>query len=130
MTLMALLGNLIWILFGGALGALFWFAAGVLFAISIVGLPWALAAFRIGYFTLLPFGSELTEQPSSGVLGDSLRTVVKIIWIVLAGFWLALFHVFVGFLFLITIIGFPFAMVHFKLAQVAFEPVGKTIVRP
>lgn len=128
MGLFALAGNLIWIAFGGALSGFFWFFAGVIFAITIVGLPWSMAAFRIAWFSFIPFGTDIVSKPAAGFAGESVRALVRILWVIFPGFLLALWHLLIGTLFLITIIGFPFAMAHYKLARVAFFPVGVDVV--
>lgn len=129
---MSLLLNILWILLGGAYMAFGWLVAAVVMAITIIGLPWARAAFNIAIYTLLPFGSravrrdELTglEDAGTGALG----LIGNIIWFVLAGWWLALGHLVTAIALAITIIGLPFAWAHLKLAGLALWPIGKTIV--
>src|SRR5947207_13309095 len=92
----SILLNVLWILFGGAVMAFGWLVAAIIMAITIIGLPWARAAFNIAVYTLLPFGSravnryEVTgvEDIGTGPLG----VIGNIIWFVLAGWWLALGH--------------------------------------
>src|SRR3954462_7083287 len=96
MTPVSILLNLLWILIGGAWMAVGWLVAAVIMAITIIGLPWARAAFNIAVYTLMPFGSragrrhEVTrrEDIRTGPLG----VIGNIIWFVLAGWWLALGH--------------------------------------
>jgi uncharacterized membrane protein YccF (DUF307 family) len=124
--------NVIWILFGGLEMALGWLVAAFVFAISIVGLPWARASFNLAIFHLWPFGREivdregLTGRPDvgTGVLGF----LGNVIWLLLAGWWLALGHLFFAALLAITIIGMPFAWQHLKLAGMALAPIGKMVV--
>jgi uncharacterized membrane protein YccF (DUF307 family) len=128
----SILLNLIWIVLGGALMAFGWLVAAIVMAITIIGLPWARAAFNIAVYTLLPFGSravrrdELTgvEDVGTGPLG----VIGNLIWLVLAGWWLALGHLVEAVLFAVTIIGIPFAWAHLKLAGIALWPIGKVIV--
>ena len=128
----SLLLNVLWIVLGGAYMAFGWLVAAVVMAITIIGLPWARAAFNIAAYTLLPFGSravrrdELTgmEDVGTGPLG--LRGTI--IWFVLAGWWLALGHLLTAIALAVTIIGLPFAWAHLKLAGLALWPIGKTIV--
>ena len=128
----SLLLNILWIVFGGLWMALAWVIAAVIMAITIIGIPWARAAFNIARYTLLPFGYKAVsrdeylgqEDIGTGPLG----MVGNIIWLVLAGWWLALSHLVLAILFAITIIGIPFAWAHFKLAALALWPIGKTIV--
>lgn len=93
-------------------------------AITIIGLPWSFAAFRIAWYTLLPFGQEMRSRPDTGVLS----TLGNIVWFVLAGWWLALGHLILAIGLAITIIGIPFAWAHLKLAGASLFPVGKEIV--
>ena len=128
----SLLLNVLWIVLGGAYMAFGWLVAAVVMAITIIGLPWARAAFNIAAYTLLPFVSravrrdELTgmEDVGTGPLG----LLGNIIWFVLAGWWLALGHLLTAIALAVTIIGLPFAWAHLKLAGLALWPIGKTIV--
>ena len=128
----SLLLNLLWILFGGLWMAVAWLVAAVAMAISIVGLPWARAAFTIAAYTLLPFGqmavsrAEYTGREDLGT--GPLGTLGNLIWLVLAGWWLALGHLALALLLAVTIIGLPFAWAHLKLAGLALWPIGQMIV--
>ena len=132
MSPLSLLLNLLWIVFGGLWMSVGWIVATVIMAITIVGLPWARAAFNIAVYTLLPFGqtavsrAEYTGREDIGT--GPLGTLGNIIWLVLAGWWLALGHVITAVLRAITIIGIPFAWAHLKLAGIALWPIGKVIV--
>lgn len=125
---MRLLGNIIWLLFGGLATGIGWWLAGLLAAITIIGIPFSIAAFRIGTFSFWPFGREIVERPESGEGRKLLILLGNIIWIVLGGIWLALAHLFFALLLAITIIGIPFAVQHLKLAQLSLTPYGKMIV--
>jgi len=109
-----------------------WLVAAIVMAITIIGLPWARAAFNIAVYTLLPFGSravnryELTGQEDIGT--GPLGVIGNLIWLIFAGWWLALIHVAYALAFAITIIGIPFAWANLKLAGIALWPIGKTIV--
>ena len=132
MPVMSLLLNVLWILCGGLYMAVAWIVAAFIMAITIIGLPWARAAFNIALYTLLPFGQKAVprgqvtgaEDLGTGLLG----TLGNIIWLVLAGWWLALGHLITAFLLMLTIIGIPFAWAHLKLAGIALWPIGKMIV--
>ncbi len=93
-------------------------------AITIIGLPWAPAALRIAGYTLLPFGQTVIDAPSAG----ALSFLGNIVWFVLAGWWLALDHLFLAALLAITIVGIPFAWAHLKLAGLSLAPVGKVVL--
>lgn len=124
--------NIIWFVLGGIAMGLGWWLAGLVFAITIIGLPWARAAFMFGSFSFFPFGREavsrdqLTGREDIGT--GPLGMAGNIIWLVFAGWWLALGHVCAAVLNAITIIGIPFAVQHIKLGEVALWPIGKTVV--
>ena len=124
--------NILWILIGGAWMALAWLIAAVIMAITIIGIPWARAAFNIAAYTLLPFGQKAVpraaytgrEDTGTGPLG----VIGNIIWLLLAGWWLALAHLLIAIVLFITIIGIPFGWAHLKLAGLALWPIGMMIV--
>lgn len=126
------LGNLIWFFLGGVWLGLGWWLAGVVMALSIIGLPWARSCFVLGGFCFFPFGREAIgrdvlsgrEDLGTGALG----LVGNVLWFVLAGWWLALGHLAAAVANALTIIGIPFAVQHIKLALCALAPVGKTVV--
>lgn len=122
---MQLLGNLIWLIFGGLIVCLEYFAAGLAMMLTIIGIPWGLQCFKLGILALWPFGSEIREgQQTSGCL----NLVLNIIWIFIGGIWISLTHLLFGIILAITIIGLPFANQHFKLMRLAFTPFGKEIL--
>lgn len=128
---MNLILNVIWLVLGGAWMALGWLVAALLMAISLIGLPWARSAVVMAGYSLLPFGFRATDR--AGVSGPdigtgALGTLGNLLWLVLAGWWLALGHLISAVLCAITIIGLPFAWAHLKLAGFALWPVGRTLV--
>lgn len=129
---MRTIGNILWLIFGGFLMGLGWWLAGLIAAITIVGLPWAKACFVIGQFAFLPFGKEavsrknVTQQDDMGT--GALGLVGNVIWFVFAGWWLAIGHLCSALACFLTIIGIPFGIQHIKLALIAVAPIGKTIV--
>lgn len=126
---MAFVGNLLWFIFGGGIIAwLVWLLAGVILAITIIGIPFAKAAFRISVFAAFPFGRELIDGHLVGKKRMMGTGLINFLWCILAGLWLAICHVVVGIACCLTIIGIPFGLAHFKLAQVSFAPLGKVIV--
>jgi uncharacterized membrane protein YccF (DUF307 family) len=125
--------NILWNVPGlGFVLALCWVLAGLLMAITIIGLPWAKACFTLANYTLAPFGRELTSRydvtgrPSIGT--GALGLIANAIWFLLAGWWLAVLHVVAACASAITIIGIPFGWAHLKLAAAAIAPVGKIVV--
>ena len=109
-----------------------WLIAAVIMAITIVGLPWARAALNIAVYTLLPFGQKAVRRDSltgrSDIGTGPFGLIGNLIWLVLAGWWLALGHVLTAVIWAVTIIGLPFAWAHFKLAGIALWPIGREIV--
>jgi uncharacterized membrane protein YccF (DUF307 family) len=132
MSPVSLLLNLLWIIFGGLWMSIGWLVAAVIMAITIIGIPWARAAFNIASYTMLPFGRKAvsraehlgTQDIGTGPLGF----IGNLIWLILAGWWLALGHVLFAIIWAVTIVGIPFAWAHLKLAGIALWPVGKMIV--
>jgi len=132
MSPMSLLLNLLWIVFGGLWMAVAWLVAAVIMAITIIGLPWARAAFNIAVYTLLPFGQTAVSRAAHTGREDlgtgPLGALGNIIWLIFAGWWLALGDLLFALGHAITIIGLPFAWAHLKLAGLALWPIGKMIV--
>ena len=132
MSPLSILFNLLWIVFGGLWMAVGWLIAAVIMAITIIGIPWARAAFNIAAYTLLPFGQRAVSRAEYLGRDDTgtgpLGFIGNIIWLILAGWWLALGHLVTAILLAITIIGIPFAWAHLKLAGLALWPIGKMIV--
>jgi uncharacterized membrane protein YccF (DUF307 family) len=132
MSPVSLLLNILWLIFGGIWMAVGWLFAAIIMAITIIGIPWARAAFNIASYAMLPFGRKAvsraeylgTEDFGTGPFG----IIGNIVWLVLAGWWLALGHLITAILLAITIIGIPFAWAHLKLAGIALWPIGKMIV--
>ena len=131
MSPLSFLLNLLWIVFGGLWMAVGWVIAAFIMAITIIGLPWAWSALNIASYTLLPFGRKAVsraEYSGHDVGTGPLGLLGNIIWLVLAGWWLALGHLITAIGLAITIIGIPFAWAHLKLAGIALWPIGKEIV--
>jgi uncharacterized membrane protein YccF (DUF307 family) len=132
MPVLPLFLNILWIVFGGLGMAVGWLIAAVVMAITIIGLPWARGAFNIAAYTLLPFGQRAVDREAVTGRGDIGTGVFgllgNIIWLVLAGWWLAIGHLLAALALAITIVGIPFAWAHLKLAGIALWPIGKVIV--
>jgi uncharacterized membrane protein YccF (DUF307 family) len=120
---MRLLLNLLWFVFGGFISGTAWILAGALLAITIVGLPWTPAAFRMAGFSYWPFGKVVVDRDFGGA-----SCLLNVLWLLLAGWWLALHHLVLAAGLAVTIIGIPFAWQHVKLAGLALTPVGKAVV--
>lgn len=132
MPIVPLALNILWLLTGGLFMAAGWIIAGVVMALTIVGLPWTRAAFTLAGYTLLPFGHRVVSRAAltgrrdlgSGPLG----VIGNVIWLVLAGWWLMLGHLLAALVSALTIIGLPFAWAHLKLAALSLWPIGRAIV--
>lgn len=129
---MRTLGNIFWFILGGFWMGLAWWLAGLMCAITIIGLPWAKACFVIGQFTFLPFGKEAVSRAQINGAEDigtgPLGFVGNVLWFCVAGIWLAVGHIAAALLCFVTIIGIPFGMQHLKLAMLTLAPIGKTVV--
>jgi uncharacterized membrane protein YccF (DUF307 family) len=116
--------NLIWLVLAGFWLAVGYAIAGLVCFLLIVTIPFGIAAFRIAGFTLWPFGRTMVDKPSAGagaVLGN-------IIWVIVAGWWLALGHLTTGIALCVTIVGIPLGLANFKLIPISLLPLGKEIV--
>lgn len=129
---MSLILNVLWFIFGGFFAGLAWLLAGILMVITIVGIPWARAAFTIASFSFWPFGRLAVDRRfvtgRTDIGTGSLGVIGNVIWFLLAGWWLALGHLALAVSLGITIIGIPFAFQHVKLAVLAAAPIGQEIV--
>ncbi|HOK42854.1 MAG TPA: YccF domain-containing protein [Thermoclostridium caenicola] len=119
---MYLLGNLVWMIFGGLVSFLLWTVAGLICCLTIVGIPFGLQCLKIASFILWPFGKDV-EIGRFGVGGF----IGNLLWILLLGWELALTHLVFGLILCITIIGIPFGRQHFKLAKLSLLPFGARI---
>lgn len=116
--------NIIWFVFGGFWLALGYALAGVLLCILIITIPLGVASFRMSRYALWPFGRAVVQQPDAG----AGSVVLNIVWILLAGWWLALEHVVTAVAQAITIIGIPLAIANLKMIPISLFPYGKRIV--
>ena len=118
-----LLGNILWIIFGGFFSALGFWIAGAVWCITIIGIPVGKQCFKISSISLNPFGKEIIDEGGGGSL------LLNILWVIFSGVELALMNAVIGLILCITIIGIPFGKQFFKIASVAFMPFGKKVVR-
>ena len=119
------LGNLLWLIFGGFVAALGYFVMGFVFCVTIIGIPFGLQCFKIGFLVLLPFGKQVVSTSSSG---GCLTLLFNLIWIVTGGLYTAIVHLVFAVLLFITVIGIPFGRQHLKLAELTLSPFGKRII--
>ena len=118
---MNLLLNIIWLIFGGFIVVIAYLLGALLLCITIVGIPFGIQCFKLAGLALAPFGREIREKEPPG---GCLAVVMNVIWIILPGLELALFHLFMALVFAITIIGLPIAAQHLKMTRLALLPFG------
>jgi len=117
----AVIGNLIFFVFGGFAIFLGYILGGILLCLTIVGIPFGFMCFRLAGSVIAPFGREVREtQPPGG----AITLVMNILWIILPGLELAIMHLLLAAFFALTIIGFPLAVQHMKLVALALLPFG------
>ena len=125
---MTLVLNGLWFIFGGWISGLLWLLTATVLAVTIIGLPWAAAAWRLGLFAFAPFGRTAIARTGLQAGRGGVDVVLNVVWVLFAGWWLALHHLIIGALQFVTIIGIPFAIQHFKLAGLSLAPVGTEVV--
>ncbi len=116
--------NIIWLIFGGFWLALGYALAGIVFCILIVTIPLGVASFRMANYALWPFGRTVIDKPGAG----AGSVILNVIWIIFAGWWLALAHLISAVAMAITIIGIPLAIADLKMIPISLMPYGKQIV--
>lgn len=121
---MKLLGNILWILFGGLFISLYYFIVGVIFCITIIGIPFGIQLIKMAGFALWPFGKEVVSGPNDS---GCLSICMNVIWILVGGIQIALAHLGLGVVLCLTIVGIPFGLQNFKMALLALVPFGKEI---
>lgn len=122
---MKFLGNILWFVLGGFLVSLYYFIVGLLFCITIIGIPFGLQLIKLAGFSLWPFGHEIQPDTNDG---GCLAIIMNVIWILVGGVEIAMLHLTFGVFLCLTIIGIPFGVQHFKMALLALIPFGKKIV--
>lgn len=121
---MNILGNIIWLIFGGLLTAIEYFLASIILCLTVIGIPFGLQTIKLGILALWPFGSKIVHKENAH---GCLSVFMNILWFFLGGIWIFLTHAVFGLLLCITIIGIPFGLQHFKLASLALTPFGHDI---
>lgn len=116
--------NVIWIVLSGFWMFLAYMIVGALWCITIVGVPFGLASFRIGLFALWPFGREAVRKESAG----GFSALGNVFWFVLSGLWLAIGHAITGVLLCCTIVGIPLGLGSFKMIPISLLPLGREVV--
>lgn len=119
---MSTLGNIIWFLFGGICQGLSWFFVGLVWCVTIIGIPVGKQCFKIAKLSFFPFGKEIVNNGSAGSF------LLNILWLLFGGIELAIVSFLNGLLFCVTIVGIPFGKQCFKLARLALMPFGTEII--
>lgn len=122
--MMKFLGNILWLIMGGLLVSLYYALMGVLFCITVIGIPFGLQLIKMAGLALWPFGRDVHSDTNDG---GCLAIIMNVIWIIFGGIEIALLHIGFGIVCCLTIVGIPFGMQHFKMAILAFVPFGKKI---
>jgi uncharacterized membrane protein YccF (DUF307 family) len=123
---MSLIGNILWLIFGGLLSGLGYILGGLLMCLTIVGIPFGIQSMKLGVATFAPFGKRVVEDPGAN---GALQILLNIVWLILFGWEIALAHLVHAGILAITIIGIPFALQHLKLVPVALLPLGRSLRR-
>ena len=118
---MTFLGNLLWLVSGGLLVSLGWFVSGLLWCVTVVGIPWGIQCFKFAKLSLAPFGKEVIPG------GGAPSRIANVLWLMISGIPMAMGHVVAGVILCLTIIGIPFGRQHFKLAALALTPFGARV---
>lgn len=119
---MGCLGNLLWFLFGGVIMGLSWAVAGVLWCITIIGIPVGLQCFKFASLCFFPFGKEVVYEGGAGSF------LLNLIWLLVSGLILAIESAVIGCIFCLTIVGIPFGLQCFKIAKLALMPFGSKVI--
>ena len=122
--MLRLILNVIWLVLSGFWLFLGYLAAGIVACLLIVTIPFGVAAFRIGFYALWPFGRDVVRRPTAG----AASTIGNVIWIILFGWWLVIGHIGTAIALAITIVGLPLAWANLKLIPVSLFPLGSQIV--
>ncbi|MCX6255480.1 MAG: YccF domain-containing protein [Bacteroidia bacterium] len=122
---MNILGNLIWLIFGGIIIAIEYFIGSLVLMITIIGIPFGIQTLKMAALAIWPFGRDTrVHSRASGCL----YILMNVLWLITGGLWIAATHAIFGILLCITIIGIPFGLQHFKLTAIALSPFGRDIV--
>jgi len=120
-----ILGNLIWLIFGGIIIAIEYLIGSIVLFITIIGVPFGIQTLKMAALAIWPFGRDTRVQSRAS---GCLYILMNVIWLLCGGIWIALTHAIFGLLLCITIIGIPFGLQHFKLTSVALNPFGRDII--
>jgi uncharacterized membrane protein YccF (DUF307 family) len=122
---MNLLGNILWLIFGGLVIAVEYFIGSLALMVTIIGIPFGLQTLKMGMLAIWPFGRDTRVHPRAS---GCLYIIMNVLWLLCGGLYITITHALFGLLLCITIIGIPFGRQHFKLTAVALNPFGRDIV--
>lgn len=122
---MTLLGNIVWLVFGGIIIAVMYLVGSLILFLTIIGIPFGLQTLKMASLALWPFGRDTIVHPRSS---GCLYILMNVIWLLTGGLWIAVSHLIFGAILCITIIGIPFGLQHFKLTAIALSPFGRDII--
>ena len=120
---MRLLGNICWFLFGGVVSGLAWILSGVLWCITIIGIPYGIQCFKFATLSFWPFGRTVVYG------GGAVSFLVNVLWLFLNGWWMALGNFLIGCIWCVTIVGIPFGKQFFKIAKLSLSPFGSSVIK-
>ncbi len=118
---MSLLGNILWFIFGGFFSGLGWIIAGIIWCVTIVGIPVGMQCFKMSLLSFMPFGREVRYE------GGAVSFIVNVLWFIISGLELAIANALLGLLLCATIVGIPFGLQYFKIAKLALAPFGAVV---
>jgi uncharacterized membrane protein YccF (DUF307 family) len=118
---MSLFGNILWFVLGGVIMGILWLISGVLWCVTIIGIPWGVQCFKFAKLTFCPFGKNIEYGGGAGSL------LLNIIWLLISGLPMAVANAVIGCIFCVTIIGIPFGKQYFKIAKLALMPFGARV---
>ena len=121
---MSLLGNILWLIFGGLIAGLGYIIGGLIMCLTIVGIPFGIQSIKLGVATFAPFGKKIVENPDAN---GPLEIVLNIVWLIFFGWEIAIAHLVSAGVLALTIIGIPFALQHVKLIPIALLPLGRSL---
>jgi uncharacterized membrane protein YccF (DUF307 family) len=121
---MSLLGNILWLIFGGLIAGVGYIIGGLVMCLTIIGIPFGIQSMKLGVATFAPFGKRIVEAPDAN---GPLQIVLNVIWLILFGWEIAIAHLVSAGILAITIIGIPFALQHVKLIPIALLPLGRSL---
>ena len=120
---MRTIGNILWFIFGGFLSGLAWWISGILWCVTIIGIPYGRQCFKFASLSFRPFKKDVVYG------GGAPSTIANIIWLIFCGLWMAIVNAVFGLLWCVTVIGIPFGRQFFKIARLALMPFGAKIVK-